>query len=186
MAMLHRLDTAPRKSIVIGAVLVALISFFVLVYFFQVIETAVASTGYGVLDLEFAWTASQASTILAAWGPSLIPLEIQGTYLDFAFILSYVTLVAGLSLLLTRRFSGRAKTLGFLCVLATPIAGLLDVVENLNLLSMMAAPTTIAESIPFTASLCASIKFALLIATITYFLLGLLMTALSRVLPRQS
>ncbi len=186
MPRLDRLDTAPRRSIVVGVVLAALISFVVLVYFFQVIEAAVASTGYGILNLEFAWTASQASTILAAWGPSLTPLEIQGTYLDFAFIPSYAALIAGLTLLLSRRFTGRAKTLGFLCVLATPIAGLLDVVENLHLLIMMAAPTTIVDSIPFTASLCASIKFALLIATISYFLTGLIMTALSPLLTRKS
>ncbi|MFX1474388.1 MAG: hypothetical protein ACFFCO_02775 [Promethearchaeota archaeon] len=185
MTFVQRLDTFPRKSIVIGAVLFALISFLLLVFLFQSVEAAVAPTGYGILDLEFAWTASQATIILAAWGPLFIPLEIQGVYLDFAFIPSYVTLVAGLILLLTRRFTGCAKTLGFGCVLATPIAGLLDVVENLNLLTMMSAPTTIAESIPFTASLCATIKFALLIATISYFLLGLLMAALSKLLPRK-
>ncbi len=178
MTSLQRLDTAPRKNIVLGAVIIALIAFIILIFLFQNIEAAVASTGYGILDLEFAWTAAQASTILTAWGSTLIPLEVQGTYLDFVFIPSYVTLIAGLTLLLTRRFTGRAKTLGFLLVLATLLAGVLDVVENLYLLIMMAAPTIIADSTPFFASLCASSKFALLIITIAYFFVGLVIQAI--------
>lgn len=181
MLGLYRLDTAPRKGIVLGAVIVALISFVILVFFFQGIESTVASTGFGILDLEFAWTAAQATTILTAWGPTLIPLEIQGTYLDFAFIPSYATLITGLTLLLTRRFTGRVKTIGFLIALLPLFAGLLDGIENIHLLIMMAAPTTIAEITPLIASLCASIKFALLIITITYFFIGLIAQAISTI-----
>jgi hypothetical protein len=179
MSGLHRLDTAPRKRILLGAIVGSLISCILLIFFFQGIEAAVAITGYGILDLEFAWTAAQASTILSAWGPTLIPLEIQGTYLDFAFIPSYATLIAGLTLLLTRRFNGRIKTLGFLFVFFPFFAGLLDVIENIHLLAMMTSPTTIIDTIPFIASLCASVKFLLLIITIAYFFIGLVVQAIA-------
>ena len=181
MTLLQRLETTPRRSIIVGAVIIALIAFIVLVFLFQNIEAAVLPTGYGILDLEFAWTAAHASTILAAWGPTLIPLQIQGTYLDFAFIPSYATLIAGLTLLLTRRFNGRINPLGFLFVFFPFFAGLLDVIENIHLLGMMAAPTAIIETVPLVASLCSSAKFLLLIITLAYFFIGLVTQVISSI-----
>lgn len=176
MKWLERLETAPRKKIVVGVIIVAFVFLIITALLMQIVEATVKQvTSYGILDLEFAWNAATATTILAAWGSTYIPHEIWGIYIDFAFIPSYATFMAGLTLLLARRFSGRTQVLGFMLVVAPFIAGLLDVVENLHLLLMLRSPTTITDPVPLIASICASVKFALIIVTIVYFFVGLLL-----------
>ena len=179
MNWLERLETAPRRKVVVGVSIVAFVFLIITALLMQTVESTVKSaTSYGIFDLEFAWTADTANTILTAWGSTYIPHEIWGTYIDFTFIPSYATFMAGLTLLLARKFSGRTQILGFTLVIAPYIAGLLDVVENLHLLLMMGSPTTITDFIPLIASICATIKFALIIITIVYFFIGLLIQAI--------
>jgi hypothetical protein len=175
MKWLEHLATSPRRKIIVGVIIASFVSLIISAVLMQILESPVKlATSYGILDLEFAWNAATANIILTAWGTTYIPYEILGTYTDFVFIPSYATFMAGLTLLLTRRFSGQTQTLGFMLVIAPFVAGLLDVVENLHLLIMLGSPTTITDSIPLIASICASIKFALIIITIVYFFIGLI------------
>lgn len=178
---LQRLATAPRRRFVVAAVLLAFAGFIVALLLTRSVEGLVGpATGFGILDLEFAWTAARAGVIMTAWEPTLISLEVWEIYVDFGFIATYVTLMAGLTLLLARQFAGRAQMLGFLFVLAPVVAGFFDVTENALLLTIMGAPSSIAGPVPLVASLCASIKFALIIGTILYFVIGLGVLAVRR------
>lgn len=179
MKWLERLGTSPRNKIVVGVVIISFVCFIITALLTQLVESTVKqATSYGILNLEFAWNASTATTILAAWGSTYIPHEILGIYIDFTFIPSYATFMAALTLLLARRFSGHPQELGFILVIAPFIAGILDVVENMHLLIMMGSPTAIIDTIPLIASLCATIKFALIIIVILYFFIGLLIQAI--------
>jgi len=181
LSWLQRLAAAPRRRVVVAAVLAAFAGFIVAVLLVRLVEGAVnLATGFGILDLEFAWTAARAGVILTAWGPTLTTLEVWGVDIDFGFIASYATLMAGLTLLLARQFAGRVQTLGFLFVLAPVIAGFFDVTENALLLTMMSAPMSVVDPVPLVASLCATIKFALIIGTILYFFIGLGVFAVRR------
>jgi len=164
--------------VVVALTLIALVCFLVTLVLLSGVESAVkVATGYGIFELELAWTVERASLILSSWGGVFIQLEVWGVWVDFAFIPSYATLLAGLSLLLARRFHRRNRGVGFLFVWAPYVGGLLDVVENLHLLAMMASPGSMAPHLPLVASLCASIKFALLGLTIGYLLAALALQA---------
>ena len=165
------MESRPGRRVVVAVTLVAMASFLSILVLLSGVEGTVrGATGCGIFDLELAWTVERASLILSVWGPEFIQLEVFGVWVDFGFIPSYATLLAGLALLVARRFEGRGRRVGFLFVWAPYVGGLMDVVENLHLLAMMSSPGAIAPHLPLMASLCSSIKFTLLGLTIGYLL----------------
>jgi hypothetical protein len=63
----------------------------------------------------------------------------------------------------------------------TPIiAGICDVIENVNLLLMIADGTFITSASPFVAALCATIKFTIIFACILFFLVQIILMVIKR------
>ena len=166
MKLLNKLLTVPSKRIVIFVTLGALIVFILLTVLMGQYDSMITGKSpYGVIDFEFAYTQTQAQKILNDWGSDLISIERFVTYLDFAYILSYVLLSAGVALLITRSLPERFQPIGLGFTALAPLAGVFDIVENIALLTMLDNPTSFAAPVPTLATVCATIKFgALLIA----------------------
>ena len=135
---------------------------------------------YGVLDLEFMLTPDQATRILAAWGSEGIAKEIFVTYVDMGFLVSYSVLISFLNLIIIRSC---LKKQIFLPNQSFPIiigfffpfiAAIFDLIENLNLLTVMHNPIEIPRFAPAIATIFASLKFGFLIISILFCVLLLL------------
>jgi hypothetical protein len=128
---------------------------------------------YNILDFEFAWTKEQIITIFTTWGPSGMALQEAGVYWDFLYIIGYVTPLFTLILYIVRRFEDKMATIGLYMSLTPIIAGIFDIIENINLLIMLNESPNFESFIPLIASLSAVIKFGFLLIGAIYFLVAL-------------
>lgn len=125
------------------------------------------------LRLQFAWGEARASKILEKWSEADKRAVRLNLALDFILIVIYVTGIAlacalAADALAAARWPGGG--MGDLFARAIIIAGLLDAVENLAQLLMLAGHKT--QPWPALASICASIKFLLATVTVLYALYG--------------
>jgi hypothetical protein len=126
----------------------------------------------GILDFEFAGTEAAAQAIVADWREAgVIDDARRSLYWDFLFLLVYPLpfsmLALRISILSTPR-TAFART-GYLLAWGCLAAGLLDAVENLALLRLIA----LEGASSFWAALawgCAAPKFGLLLLTLLYAL----------------
>ena len=77
-------------------------------------------------------------------------------------------------LLVTRKLEGRTQKIGLIITLTPFIALVFDVIENINLLLMLANDSFIRSGSPFIASLCATIKFSIIFLGWAFLLYGLI------------
>jgi hypothetical protein len=126
----------------------------------------------GIGDLELAGTSDCASKILEAWKPAGRRVAIVNTLLDFLFIPCYATVLA----LVFFWLSSVAKPVPVLALILLVwawlmwIAGILDVVENLCMLGMLAAgPNDVLARL---AQVCATVKFVITVLFIKKTLLA--------------
>ena len=140
---------------------------------------------YGILDFEFAWTASQISLIFTAWGSEGMTLHATGIYWDFLYILGYGSLIAGLIFIISRKLSGKMQFIGFYMVFTPFLAGIFDCIENFLLLFMLNNPSGFSTVIPLVTGVMATIKFSLLIIGILFFLLALLILLVTWIKSRK-
>ena len=173
-AKIRNLDDFPRDKTLYVTSLISLIFTVIIFVLMRPVEAELKSlTPYGVMELEFAWTVAQIDDIFTAWGNSLIMKELGVTLLDFGFLVFYSTLMAGITLILTRRvFKGIMKDWGFKFALVPFLAASFDIIENINLIIMLTSPSSYPTFAPFVASVCATIKFSLLGGTVVYWLIG--------------
>ena len=179
---LEKLLQFPKNKSLGLIILIAGISFFLLNFFvFAPIEAELkGSTGYGVIEFEFAWTSENIKKIFKAWGQEGINKQIFVTWIDFLYIPSYGFFSAGLILFISRKLEGKSQNIGLHITLLPFIAGIFDVIENINLLLMLTNETYIWSSSPFIASLCASIKFGLLCLALIFFIIAVLMILIKK------
>jgi hypothetical protein len=166
--MLEKLKTSPSKKIVILITLIAFIPFLILTIIFQLDGAALASSGYGIVSFEFAFSETMAKTMLMAWGPTLIPLVLRGTYMDFGYIASYGFFMMGVMILIVRALQDRWQSIALFCTISPFIAGVFDIVENINLIMMLNDPVGFPSFAPTVASICAICKFGFLLLVIGF------------------
>jgi len=135
---------------------------------------------YGILDFEFAWTEDQIHIIFAAWGSEGMALQASGVYWDFFYIVGYSIPLFALILLFTRKLSGKIVDIGLYMSLTPLVAGIFDLVENINLLIMLNNTPDFADFVPLTASITAFIKFGFLLVGAIFFLVVLVLTLIKR------
>ncbi|MFX0064339.1 MAG: hypothetical protein ACFFC7_19370 [Candidatus Hermodarchaeota archaeon] len=169
----------PSKKIHIIVTLIAGLSFLILTILFRVFGNEATATGYGILEFEFGFTAQQIGIIFNAWNTFIFQQQTLGVYLDFVYIPSYALLLGGLVLWLTRQLEGKMQQIGLLFTVAPIIAGVFDFIENVGLLLMLNDVNsyingTASDLIPMITSICAFIKFGLLILAIAFFLISLI------------
>ena len=136
---------------------------------------------YGILDFEFAWNKDQILIIFIAWGSEGIALQTTGVFWDFLYIIGYTVPLFALILLFARKLSGKLVRIGLYMSFTPFIAGIFDLVENINLLIMLNDTSNFASFVPFIASLTAFIKFSFLIVGAVFFLVILVLNLINRI-----
>ena len=180
--ILEKLIEFPKNKVV---VLITIAAFILALLISQVIMAPIeaelkGSTGYGVIEFEFAWTSEQINTIFKAWGSEGKKKEAFVTYIDFLFIPCYSLFMAGCILLLTRKLEGKLQEVGIYMAILPFVAGIFDVIENINLLLMLTYDAFIWSLSPFIASLCATIKFSLIFIAIIFFIVALIIIIIKK------
>lgn len=123
----------------------------------------------GIIALEFAWSAPRAAAILDAWRGIESAARIQ-TWWDMLFLLCYPTALALACAMLADLRADPVATIGAFVAWAVLAAIPLDAIENLAMLRMLAQGAS--QSLARLASLCAGIKFTLLLAAVGKLILG--------------
>ena len=168
---IENLKKTPKTGVILFITAIGLL-IFLLINQLIFASLPIEVPSYGILDFEFAWTASQISVIFTAWGPNGMILHANGIYWDFFYILGYGSLIAGLILMISRKLSGKIQLIGFYLTFTPFLAGIFDCIENILLLSMLNNPSGFSPSIPLIAGIMATIKFSILLIGIAFFLLG--------------
>ena len=180
---LEKLKEFPRQKVLAIITILSFISLLILTLIMQSIERELkGSTGYGVMEFEFAWTPEMIREIFRAWGVAGKKKEATAIYWDFLYIPSYGLFIAGCILLVTRKLEGeKLQNFGLFVTITPIIAGVFDVIENINLLLMIENDAYIEMGSPFIASLCASIKFGLLFLGICFFIVALIVLVINKI-----
>jgi hypothetical protein len=134
-------------------------------------------------EFEFAGSAQRAAEMMAEWGESGRDLARLSLWLDFGFLLSYGSFFA-LAALATRDFARShglrlLAAVGIVAPLCAALAACFDAVENVNLLLVLGGHGGSVS--PVLATVCASIKWVLILIAIAYVLWGLIARLLQRV-----
>ena len=177
--ILEKLKKTPSDLILL---VIAAIGIIILLVINMVVFEPLANSGffYGILDFEFAWTKDQILIIFAEWGSVGMALQTNGVYWDFLYIIGYSVPLFALILLFTRRLSGKIGDIGLYLSLTPLVAGIFDLVENINLLILLNDTPNFASFVPLIASVTAFIKFSLLLGGAVFFLVVLVLTIIKR------
>ena len=124
------------------------------------LRTAAAPSG--IVSFELARTVGTAQTIVDSWDPNARLFAAFGLGLDYLFMPAYSFALSLGILLMMNGTTGWYSQLSAWMGWGAFVAALLDAVENYSLWLMLMG--NIASPYPEIAALCASIKFALLIA----------------------
>ena len=135
---------------------------------------------YNILHFEFAWTTEQILIIFGVWGEEVMTLQAAGVYWDFLFIIGYTVPLFALILLVSRKLNEEILNIGLYMSLTPFIAGIFDIIENINLLIMLNDPLAFASFVPLIASISATIKFGLLIVGAIFFLVALILLVIKK------
>ncbi len=157
-------------------VVIALLGVFVMtVGVFRGMEDHLRSAGAagGVVALELAFTPARALALIDAWPADGIAVAQRALWLDIVYIALYASGLAAACTLIARHGPGGWARWGRRLTPLPLVAALLDVIENVNLLLVVQRAGAGAELSPFTylATLCATVKFALIAVTLVFLLL---------------
>ena len=128
-----------------------------------------------IIDFEVAGTQAKADEIRADWGQSGIDAAKASLWIDYAYIVAYGTFLVLASAatrdLAQERGWDRMAAFGIAVIPFAAAAAAFDAIEDVGLL--LAVDGHGGDLAPRLAQICASLKFALLGATIAYLLIGL-------------
>ena len=177
--ILEKLKKIPSDLILL---IIAAIGIIILLVINMLVFEPLANSGfiYGILDFEFGWTEDKISAIFTDWGVVGMALQADGVYWDFLYIIGYSVPLFALILLFTRKLSGKIADIGLYMSLTPFVAGIFDLVENINLLIMLNNTSNFASFVPLTASVTALIKFSFLLVGAIFFLVVLVLTLIKR------
>lgn len=140
----------------------------------------------GIVPFEFAGSAAEAQRIMAAWGPEGVTAAWTQTWLDFLYLATYgpcLSLASGLaSGPWARRGVGFGR-LGAVLSWGALAAAAFDAVENVALLVQLNG--TASDVVAGAAWAMAGVKFALIVATLVYALLGAALWGFDRMTARK-
>ena len=155
-------------------------------YFLLIIATAVIMLGMqsidshlktdaapnGIVSLEFPGDISTAQAIIASWsGPAMFYAGLS-MGLDFLFLVAYSITIAIGCLLIGSKLESHWLTLGYWLTGAQILAAILDIIENLSLIGLLAGSTN--ATLPPLACWCAGPKFILVGSGLIYLICGLI------------
>ena len=160
-----------KRSLVLSLALVALIIF---VFIFTGTPLNTIAAPYGIVSFELAGSAARADKILNSWDATARERAAFSLGLDFLFIPVYAgTVILGIHMA-AEKIQGRLSAWRSWLTVALILAGLLDIIENIALLTILfQSPVT---PLPSIAALCALPKFVLIIIGVVYALTGTVFT----------
>jgi hypothetical protein len=151
----------------------------------ELIDPSHVSHGPTILDFEFASSSARAAQIIAEWGPKGHSAARLSLWLDYGYMISYGTFftLAGFATrdLARRRGWRRLAATGGVVPYFAGGAALFDAGENVALLLTLGGHG--GESAPLFATVCSSIKFALITTAILYVIVGVAARLHRRVQP---
>jgi hypothetical protein len=181
--MLEKCYTSPSQRMTFFICLIGFIISLIVMQIMSPMETFLKNISpYGVIELEFMWTTTQAQAITTAWGTIGIEKELFVTYIDYLYIVGYLSFASTLLIILVRTadrkgiLSGTMRKWAMIGVLFMICSAFFDCIENVNLIIVLLHPTQIQGINPFLASICATFKFTLLFLAIfeALLIIGLL------------
>lgn len=124
----------------------------------------------GIVSFEFAWSPGVSVEIVNSWSEYARLMAAFGLGLDYLFMPIYaLTLSLGIWLA-AGRHAGWFARLGAWMGWAALLAPIFDAVENYGLLRSLLSQ--LFSLWPFVASVCATVKFSLLLIGLSYALIG--------------
>jgi len=153
------------------AIISSVLMFGWLTYHGDPLKAGTSAPFVGILALEFCGNQSAANTVLKHWGNNISPRDptmsltavaVSDIYWDFLFIVAYtsaITLFCGLA---ATRHTGRFADVLTILAWAQPVAGALDVVENIGMLIMLRAGHVESTFLPLSTAISATAKFAII------------------------
>ncbi len=131
------------------------------------------ATPLGILNLEFAYNAAKAGTVLNAWQPNerIDNIEIAkfNTWLDFIFLFFYSLFLYKASKMLSGTYKGTLQKTGLLLANGAILASLLDIMENAGMLFTLQG--NINNTILLLTTAVSIIKWILALAAVAYLLI---------------
>lgn len=182
---LEKLKEVPKDLFLLFITLIGFLIFILINILVFTPINQIVPPPYGILDFEFAWVPEQVLTIFAAWGASGMAAEALAIYWDFLYIVGYGSFIFGAILLVTRKLEGKFQKIGLWMTLTPILAGIFDVIENINLLVMLDKAPTFSSFVSFIASLTALIKFGVLFLGIAFFFVALIMVIIKLIRKRE-
>lgn len=140
-------------------------------------EPLMAALPHGIVSLELPGTPAVAQQMITSLG-ALAPVARRQVQLDFGYLLLYPVAFSLVCALLAERNGPGLARFGRLMSWAVLLAAPLDAIENVALLQMLDGQTQAPW--PQLSTVCATLKFSLLIAAAGRTVLGLLGMVLAR------
>ena len=138
------------------------------------------STPMGILDLEFAYTATKTSNIITTWKQTEnIHVAIANTYWDFLFIFFYSGFLFLACKKIAANIKGQVAKAGKIIAKGAIFAGFFDVLENTGML--LTLNNDGSETIAFLTTFFSVIKWGLVIIAVLYLLTGLLVLSYRKI-----
>lgn len=124
-----------------------------------------------IVDLEFADTSERLHELLSHWDLAIVKLNI---WLDFLFIVAYVSFLAYASLAVTSKSGneGKLQRTGIWMARVAFLAGVFDILENLLMLQSING--SYSDPSLILTYYCAAIKFFLIGVVISFLLIRIL------------
>lgn len=133
---------------------------------------ATATSPSGIVDFELAGTQARAAAILAAWDDAAREAaRVQTRWDDWLYVPLYVVALAAWALWGARRLgAGALARIGIALAWAMPAAGVLDWIENRQLVAQLAGGADATRAA--VAAAAAGAKFAIVGATLLFALVA--------------
>lgn len=157
----HELAGACGPWILGASSVAAILLFLWLSYYGSGLKTPAAPLG--IVSFELCWTQDKADRILQGWRGAGVATAKSNLHWDFLFIPAYSTAIA-----LLCGCAGTGAGASWRVVLVSLAwlqwgAAILDVIENICLLQLLKTGTANSPMLPIIASICAAVKFLIVI-----------------------
>jgi hypothetical protein len=139
---------------------------------FRVLDTPLRTPAApnGIVSFELAWSPGASVDMVNSWSEYARLLAAFGLGIDYLFMPIYALALSLGILLASARHPGGFERLGAWMGWAALVAPLFDAVENYGLLHSLLSP--LFSLWPLVASVCATLKFTLLILGLIYAMVG--------------
>jgi hypothetical protein len=180
MNLIEIMSHSPKKKIL--SILLLSLVFLLAISLWINAPLVNSSSPNGIVSFELARSSEKASFMIASWDANEKAHAAFGLGFDYLFILIYTATFTLACHLAAGRFKGGISRLGNFLAWGVLLAALLDAVENIGLWNSIIGNSN--STWPIISFWCALPKFALLLLSIIYSLVGWLIWKREKVINR--